>query len=283
MKEKTERQGEMISSVVSFVVISMSTKYSLALLQQVRRSFVSQRSGMIQKAIETTAEPIPLTSSTKSIADFRKEYSQQGLIEEDPNVRTGNPFFLFNKWLNDAIDSKLPEPNAMCLSTCVNNRPSSRYVLLKGYDERGFVWYTNYLSRKSEELAENPYAAITFFWVELERSVRIEGKVEKVSAKESDDYFQSRPRGSQIGAWSSKQSHEIQSREQLELQEQTILQKFHHEGQIPRPPHWGGFRLIPNRIEFWKGRQSRLHDRIVFERNSYSMEDTQWTIKRLQP
>lgn len=215
-----------------------------------------------------------------NIADLRKEYSRQGLEESDATVAQG-PYAVFTSWLNDAVDAKVMEPNAMCLSTCSNNVPSARFVLLKAFDDRGFVWYTNYNSRKSCELIENPNASLTFWWGDIERSVRIEGVVEKVSASESDAYFNSRPRGSQIGAWTSNQSSEIENRDKLEEQEKKILQRFEDGEQVPRPPHWGGFRLIPRKIEFWKGRESRLHDRLVFQRQS--VEDDKWILKRLQP
>jgi len=241
---------------------------------------------------------------------LRKEYSGIGLSENDSLVKSGKPIDLFALWLQEACNAKVIEPNAMCLSTCKNNRPSARFVLLKGFDERGFVWYTNYESRKSDELSENPFAALTFWWGDLERSVRIEGSVVKVSEKESDDYFSSRPRTSQIGAWSSNQSRKIESREALERQEQEVNSRFNavrrilssyyiiysiiypttqktfEEGTssisaplIPRPPHWGGFRLVPDRLEFWKGRESRLHDRIVFLRDENT---STWQSLRLQ-
>lgn len=214
-----------------------------------------------------------------SVADLRKEYSKQGLLETDPALAQG-PFVLFQKWLQDACDAKVMEPNAMCLSTCEHNIPSARFVLLKGFDDRGFVWYTNYQSRKGGELISNPNAALTFWWGDLERQVRIEGSVEQVSAEESDTYFHSRPKGSQIGAWTSNQSQKINGRESLEAQEKDIIAKFQALDVIPRPPHWGGFRLIPKRIEFWKGRESRLHDRIVYERDNVN---SSWSTSRLQP
>ena len=213
------------------------------------------------------------------IQDLRMDYTKKGLVESDIIKESeSDPNILFSKWLQEAIDSKVVEPNAMCLSTSHNNRPSARYVLLKGHDDRGFVWYTNYNSRKSKELASNPYASLTFWWGDLERSVRVEGTVEMVSGKESDEYFYSRPRGSRIGAWSSDQSEDIADREVLEAQERGVIAKFGAEGDVPRPPHWGGFRLVPSRVEFWKGRSSRLHDRIVFER-----KEAVWKMKRLQP
>ncbi len=220
------------------------------------------------------------TLVSSGVADLRKEYSRQGLVEETHIVESG-PFALFQSWLNEAIESKVLEPNAMCLSTCdEQHRPSARYVLLKAFDKNGFVWYTNYQSRKGNQLFTNPYAALTFWWGDLERSVRIEGSVIKVSEAESDAYFQSRPRTSQIGAWTSHQSEEINSRKELEEQEHAVMKQFEGVDSIPRPPHWGGFRLVPSRIEFWKGRESRLHDRLVFERQD---QDVVWTLKRLQP
>eukprot|EP01037_Dinobryon_pediforme_P033060 gene33060-38327_t len=214
------------------------------------------------------------------VADLRKEYTKQGLDENDPNVNAG-PFALFSVWLKDACDAKVLEPNAMCLSTCLNNKPSSRYVLLKGFDKDGFVWFTNYESRKGDELAQNPNACLTFWWGDLERSVRIEGVVEKVSVEESTAYFHSRPRGSQLGAWSSNQSRVITDRAALEAQAQQVVQTYGQAETIPKPPHWGGFRLKPLRIEFWKGRESRLHDRLAFERPDTTTDG--WQLARLQP
>ena len=213
------------------------------------------------------------------VSALRKEYSKTGLDEH--TLPSDDPYALFQLWFDEACAAKVIEPNAMCLSTCKDNRPSARYVLLKGHDERGFVWYTNYTSRKAAELAANPNAALTFWWGDLERSIRIEGSVEQVSAEESDAYFHSRPKGSQLGAWTSNQSSTIDSRETLEAQESAIIAKFEAMSAIHRPPHWGGFRLVPSRVEFWKGRESRLHDRIVFERKSSG--DNKWTRSRLQP
>lgn len=219
-------------------------------------------------------------SVNKDVSALRKEYSRTGLDEAslaaDPNA-------IFQLWFEEACAAKVIEPNAMCLSTCKDNKPSARYVLLKGHDERGFVWYTNYNSRKGGELLDNPHAALTFWWGDLERSVRIEGRVEKVSTEESDSYFHSRPKGSQIGAWTSNQSSRIDNREALEEQERAIIAKFDAMETIPRPPHWGGFRVVPSRIEFWKGRESRLHDRIVFEREGGDKGWGKWTRIRLQP
>lgn len=216
-----------------------------------------------------------------SVADFRKEYSRQPLDESDPNVVDG-PFALFSVWLKDACEAKVIEPNAMCLSTCVDNKPTARFVLLKGFDEEGFVWYTNYQSRKGNQLLINPNAALTFWWGDLERSVRIEGIVEQVSEEESTAYFHSRPRGSQLGAWASNQSRVIANREALQEQEKKVIDTYGAMEVIPKPPHWGGYRLKPLRMEFWKGRESRIHDRLVFERAA-TTGNASWTMARLQP
>lgn len=213
-----------------------------------------------------------------NVADLRKEYSAQCLDEKDlPN----EPIELFKKWFEEACSTKMHEPNAMCLSTCgKDGKPSARFVLLKNYDQRGFVWFTNYESRKSGQIQENPYAALTFWWGELERSIRIEGEVEKVSDEESDAYFNSRPRGSQIGAWTSDQSRPIDDRAAIEKKEQEIKDKFEGQEKVTRPPHWGGWRVKPSLIEFWKGRQSRLHDRIVYTKAD---GEQTWKTQRLQP
>jgi pyridoxamine 5'-phosphate oxidase len=190
-----------------------------------------------------------------------------------------NPFDVFKEWFDEALAADVLEPNGFCLSTVVDNRPSARIVLMKGFDERGFSFYTNYESRKSKEMSTNPYAAGTFWWGPLERSVRIEGEVEKVSDEESEAYYGIRPRSAQIGAWSSQQSRPISDRDTLEKQEAASISRFDNVEKIDRPKHWGGWRIKANRIEFWKGREARLHDRIVYTRN----EVGDWDLQRVQP
>jgi pyridoxamine 5'-phosphate oxidase len=269
----------MLQELMKIVLFSVAARCSMSLLRF--HSIKQNRKALVAASTPSSSsnqQSGKLTTVT-TVSDLRKEYSKQGLEESNPLVQRG-PFALFTAWLEDAMNAKVIEPNAMCLSTCKNNRPSARYVLLKGYDERGFVWYTNYNSRKSKEIEENPFASLTFWWGDLERSVRIEGHVEKVSVEESTEYFHSRPRSSQIGAWSSQQSTIIASRNQLEEQEIKIKEQFVNSDIIPKPEHWGGFRLIPSRMEFWKGRESRLHDRLVFIR---SEETNEWSLERLQP
>lgn len=211
-----------------------------------------------------------------SVADLRKEYTFQGLSETEVHP---NPFEQFKTWFNQALAAQLPEPNAMTIATATTDgKPYARIVLLKDYDERGFVFYTNYESHKGQQLVQNPWGAIAFWWAELERQVRIQGRVEKVSEVESDEYFQSRPKGSQLGAWASNQSQVIDSREVLERRLEQLKEEYENK-QVPRPPHWGGFRVIPDEIEFWQGRPSRLHDRLLYRRS----EDGSWKIQRLAP
>lgn len=214
---------------------------------------------------------------SQSIADLRKEYTLNGLSIEDV---LNNPLEQFRVWFKEALASGLPEPNAMHISTVdTHHRPSSRIVLLKELDTKGFVFYTNYDSKKGQDLATNPYSSLTFFWVDLERQVRIEGRAEKVSERESDDYFAIRPRASQIGAWVSNQSELLVSREILDEKQRQFENQFADQA-VPRPPHWGGYRIVPDKIEFWQGRPSRLHDRIAYE---LSEHDNSWAIARLSP
>ena len=211
----------------------------------------------------------------KDLAHIRRDYSREGLSEEQV---ANDPFVQFGRWMDEAITAELPEPTAMSLSTAsAEGRPSSRMVLLKGFDNSGFVFYTNYNSQKGRELADNPFAALTFFWPELERQVRITGLVSKVSAEESDEYFKSRPFTSRVGAWASNQSETIDLKMTVAAKAAKLLVKY-ASGNVPRPPHWGGYRVIPDQIEFWQGRPSRLHDRIV-----YKLDGESWNIIRLSP
>ncbi len=211
-----------------------------------------------------------------SVADLRKEYTLQGLNETDLDP---NPCKQFQKWFDQALEVQLLEPNAMTLATVTEDcKPSARVVLLKHFDEQGFVFYTNYNSQKGQELAQNPWAALVFWWAELERQIRIEGYTQKVSDPESDEYFQSRPWGSRLGSWVSQQSQAISSREVLENRLQELKVEYQDQA-IPRPTHWGGYRLSPTSIEFWQGRPSRLHDRLRYHR----LEDGSWLIERLSP
>lgn len=210
------------------------------------------------------------------IADIRKEYKLQTLNEIDIE---NNAIEQFTKWWNDAINSEIDEVNAMTLVTATKEgKPSARIVLLKGYDERGFVFFSNYDSHKGKELASNPQACMVFFWKELERQIRVEGMIEKISSEESDAYFLSRPVSSQIGAWSSPQSTVISDRKILEDNVTRYNQQFATETLI-RPENWGGYRLKPNLIEFWQGRPSRLHDRLQYT----LQEEARWKIERLAP
>lgn len=216
-----------------------------------------------------------MSEHTSSIADLRKSYERAELNEEASHA---DPLNQFAQWLNEAITAQVPEPNAMTVATVASNlRPSTRVVLIKGFDARGIVWFTNYDSRKGQELAGNPYAALQFHWVELERVVRIEGLVEKVSAEESDAYFHSRPLDSRIGAWASPQSEVIASRRVLVTNAAKYATKFLL--QPPRPPHWGGYRLKPDNWQFWQGRKSRLHDRLRYTLQA----DDSWLRERLAP
>jgi len=210
-----------------------------------------------------------------TLADLRKDYARGSLDETSVDA---DPIRQFEAWFKQALDARLPEPNTMTLATVdARGYPSARIVLIKGVDERGFVFFTNYESRKGLDLAANPHASLLFYWIELERQVRVEGTVVKTAADESDAYFNSRPLGSRIGAWASDQSRPIESRALLEAREKSFSERFGEHP--PRPPHWGGYRLVPDMIEFWQGRPSRLHDRILYTRVSGG----DWRISRLSP
>jgi pyridoxamine 5'-phosphate oxidase len=215
-----------------------------------------------------------MSTTSGRIAELRKSYERAELSED---ASQADPLRQFDQWLTEAIAAEVPEPNAMTLATVGSDlRPSTRVVLVKGYDERGIVWYTNYASRKGRELAGNPFAALQFHWVELERVVRIEGRVEKTSAEESDAYFASRPLDSRIGAWASPQSEVISGRSVLVANAAKYGAQFML--QPPRPPHWGGYRLVPDEWQFWQGRKSRLHDRL-----RYTAQGSGWLRERLAP
>ena len=216
-----------------------------------------------------------MIDSPSPIADIRKSYELAELTESEA---LQDPLKQFERWLAEAIAAKVPEPNAMTLATVGSNlRPSTRIVLIKGLDARGPVWFTNYQSRKGMEMASNPHAALQFHWVEMERSVRIEGLVEKISDEESEAYFHSRPLGSRIGAWASPQSQVVASRAELEASEAEFDARFGEHP--PRPPHWGGYRLKADNWQFWQGRPSRLHDRLRYT----LQDDASWLMERLAP
>jgi pyridoxamine 5'-phosphate oxidase len=210
------------------------------------------------------------------LARLRKEYTIAGLTESaaDPD-----PIAQFRRWFDTALGADLHEPNAMTLATAApEGRPSARIVLLKGFDERGFVFYTSYEGRKSEEIEANPLCALVFYWGELERQVRVEGHLSRIPEEESDEYFGSRPRGSQLGAWASEQSRPVEGRDPLEERLRNLEAEY--EGrEVPRPPFWGGYRVEPEVIEFWQGRENRMHDRLVYRRS----DDGEWERERLQP
>jgi len=209
------------------------------------------------------------------LATIRKEYSKASL---DAATISKDPIQQFNIWFNEAVTANVPEPNAMNLSTVNGGRPASRIVLLKGVENEMFVFYTNYQSNKGKELEQNPDCSLTFFWPELERQIRIEGVATHVDAKRSDEYFQSRLRGAQIGAWASPQSSVIKDRLLLEERAKQLEEKFKGQEKLPRPQQWGGYEINPLLIEFWQGRPNRLHDRIVFIK-----VDDGWKMSRLAP
>jgi pyridoxamine 5'-phosphate oxidase len=211
-----------------------------------------------------------------AVKSLRREYTHSSLSEADVD---GDPIRQFHAWYEDAMAAGLPDPHAMTLATATpEGRPAARVVLLRGYDERGFAFFTNYESRKGRELAANPAASLVFYWHDLDRQVRVEGQVERVSAAESDTYFRTRPRDAQLGAWASDQSAVVPSREALEARLQELQLQF-PAGEIPRPPHWGGYRVVPEFVEFWQGRPGRLHDRLRYRRR----ESGGWSIDRLAP
>ena len=212
-----------------------------------------------------------------SIADLRQNYTLAGLERTDLNP---NPIEQFNLWFQQALEADLVEPNAMTLATATpEGKPTARIVLLKGVSDRGFVFYTNYESQKGQQLTANPYAALVFLWDKLERQIRIEGRVEKLSSAESAAYFHSRPKASQLGAWTSDQSRVIPNRAVLEQKQAALQEQYSGDAEVPLPPHWGGFCVIPDRLEFWQGRPSRLHDRLVYDLQN----DGSWKIERLSP
>ncbi len=214
--------------------------------------------------------------SNKKVADLRQDYQLDSL---EINKVHNDPIQQFDDWFKTALDSNTPEPNAMILATAdTKGRPSGRVVLLKGYDERGFVFYTNYESRKGKELLENPFAALVFNWLELQRQIRINGTVTKLDESKALAYFQSRPKGSQIGAWASPQSQVIENRLVLENNVAELIKEYENQEALPKPEHWGGFLVKPESIEFWQGRSSRLHDRL-----RYQQVEGLWKIERLAP
>jgi len=217
----------------------------------------------------------PVSAPITDPSQLRVDYKRAALSERDA---ASDPIELFTRWFDEAVAAAIPEPNAMTLATVdAAGRPTARIVLMKGVDARGVVFHTNYDSRKGRDLAANPRAALLFFWVGLERQVRIDGAAERVSAEDSDAYFAARPRGSQISAWASPQSARVADRAWLEARVAEFEARF-ASGAVPRPPNWGGMRVVPDRLEFWQGRTSRLHDRLVWSR-----QGDRWTIERLAP
>jgi pyridoxamine 5'-phosphate oxidase len=239
------------------------------------RLFSPEQMAQLGDAMQARRNANPKKTTGSAVADLRKDYGQASLDDADV---LDNPIDQFTRWFDEALRAEVNEPNAMNVATVdAHGKPSSRIVLIKQFDQRGFTWFTNYDSRKGIELAANPHAAILFFWSELERQVRIEGRVERVDAAESEQYFHTRPLKSRLAALASEQSAPIGSRAALEENYQTVEAQY--GDQPPRPAHWGGYRLVPDYIEFWQGRRSRFHDRIVYTRSS----DGTWSRQRLQP
>lgn len=228
-------------------------------------------------AAEAAAAAAGLDANAQRIADLRRDYRLASLVESSVHA---DPIMQFRRWFDEALAAQLHEVNAMTLATVgIDGRPAARIVLLKGVDADGFVFYTNYASRKGRELAANPHVALVLHWAALERQVRIEGSAQLVTAEESDAYFASRPLASRIGAWASPQSEPIESRAVLEAREAQTRERFGEHP--PRPPHWGGYRVRPDMVEFWQGRVSRLHDRLCYRRAETA--DSGWRIERLAP
>ena len=216
----------------------------------------------------------------RELGELRREYAAGGLDESDLEP---DPVSMFRRWMHDAVIAGLHEPNAFVLSTVgAEGRPSSRIVLLKGLDDRGFVFFTNYASRKGQELVANPHCALLFPWHQLERQVRVEGAASRLSDEENDAYFASRPRSSQVGAWASPQSEVVPGRPELDARYEKVMTRF-GEGDVPRPEHWGGFCVTPERVEFWQGRLGRMHDRLRYSRAATDSTVSTWTTERLAP
>lgn len=211
----------------------------------------------------------------KEVKNVRRDYNSGELSESE---MPKNPYAVFENWMKTALDEKLKEPNAFTISTVVDQQPDSRVVLLRDFSEDGLIFYTNYSSKKAKDLEKNPQVSINFFWAELDRQIRIKARVEKLDPQQSDNYFASRPRESQLGAWASNQSEELESRDRLEKSLKAFEEKFENTDQIPRPDFWGGYLMVPHFFEFWQGRSSRLHDRICYEKSN-----NEWKMKRLYP